>query len=229
MSFKLQCVSMWRKPWGRNKSLQAEFMTSSNDNGRHESPRTQRVREIVLTEGIRLLLSQGGGAVTALQITKATGVARSTIYRHWPDQACLLLDVVERCVRPGRPTVITHDLRGDLRIALTGLHKRMRIRRFRVVFATLLAQANSDDAFAAPQHRLVRGVLLPVREILLDAVARGRLPAELDVESAALQLAGPLLAQHVMLRLPISDELLESIIQQFLVVYPSPSVGVGEG
>jgi len=195
-------------------------MTGSTDKGR-ESPRTQRIREIVLAEGVRLLLSQGGGAVTALQITKATGVARSTIYRHWPDQASLLLDVVERGVRPGRPTEITHDLSGDLRTALTGLRARMRIRRFRVVFATLLAQANNDDAFAAPQHRLVRGVLLPVREILLDAVARGRLPAELDVESAALQLAGPLLAQHVMLRLPISDELLESIVQQFLVVHPS--------
>ncbi|MBX2800097.1 MAG: TetR/AcrR family transcriptional regulator [Myxococcales bacterium] len=194
-------------------------MTKRGDKGR-ESPRTQRVREIVLAEGVRLLGSHGGAAVTALRISERTGVARSTIYRHWPDQPALLLDVVERIVRPDGTIEITGELQRDLRSALTSLRARMNRRPFRVVFAALLTQANSDDAFAQAQQRLVQGVLAPTREVLEGAVAQQRLPADLDVASACLRLAGPLLAQHVMVRAPITDALVEDLIRQFVDLHP---------
>lgn len=173
-----------------------------------------RVREIVLAEGVRLLASEGGESVTAARIAERTGVARSTIYRHWPSQPSLLLDVVEQAVAPHRPTELTGNLKRDLLTVLKNLRSRLARRPFRLVFATLLTQSTQDDAFIEPQQDLVAGVLLPVREVLVDAIARGELPA-LDVELACAQLAGPLLTQHVMLRAPITDALISSVVQGF--------------
>ena len=50
-----------------------------------ENPRTTRIRDIVLPAVIELLLAEGAGAVTALRVSEQAGVARSTIYQHWPD------------------------------------------------------------------------------------------------------------------------------------------------
>ena len=183
---------------------------------RRENPRTKRVREIVLAEGVELLTSDGGQAVTAARIAERTGVSRTTIYRHWPSQPALLLDVVERGMVPHRTTELTGDLARDLHAVLLNLRVRIRKQPFRRVFATLLAQANGDEAFIGPQQRLVEGVLSPIREVLLDAVSRDALPPTFDVDSACAQLAGPLLLQHVMLRAPITNALITRVVQGFL-------------
>ena len=181
-----------------------------------ENPRTKRVREIALTEGVRLMVSEGGEAVTARRISEATGVARSAIYRHWPNQPALLLAVVERGMAPHRASEVTGDFERDLHTILESFRTRLGLRPFRQVFATLLSQANRDDAFIGPQRRLVDGLLMPVREVILGAVERGELPSAFDVESACAQLTGPLLLQHVMLRAPIEDSLIARVVRGFL-------------
>ena len=194
-------------------------MINSKEDEPRENPRTLRVRKIVLDEGLRLLVSEGGEAVTALRIAESTGVARSTIYRHWPDQPALLLDVVERAVTPHRATQLTGDLAKDLETALVGLRSRIRIRAFRRVFAALLFQAERDAIFVKSQQRLLDGLLFGVREVIEDALARGDLPPTLDIDSACVQLAGPLLTQHVMLQLPIGDALIGGSVHSFLATH----------
>ncbi len=191
-------------------------MSETERGNTRENPRTRRVREIVLDEGLHLLVSEGGEAVTALRIAENTDVARSTIYRHWPDQPSLLLDVIERGVTPHRATEITGDVASDLETALLGLRSRIRIRAFRRVFAALLVQAERDATFVRSQRRLVEGLLFPVREVIEDAIARGDLPPTVDVEAACAQLAGPLLTQHVMLRVPVERALIANVVRDFL-------------
>ena len=191
-----------------------------------ENPRTTRVRDLVLDEGLRLLVEEGGEAVTALRIAEATNVARSTIYRHWSDQPSLLYDVVERGVAPHGSSERTGDLEADLESALRGLRSRLDKRAFRRVFAALLTQADSDDAFVGSQQRLLDGVMAGVRGVLADAVSDGRLPESLDVDEACAQLAGPLLTQHVMVRRPIADELISGVVAAFIALRSARS---GEG
>ena len=68
------------------------------------------------------------------------------------------------------------------------------------------------------------GVLRPVREVLADAVVERRLPATLDLEAASLALAGPLLTQHVMLRAPISDDLIRLVVTNLLATHQGAEV-----
>lgn len=181
-----------------------------------ENPRTARVRQIMLDAARDLLIKEGAGALTAVRIAEETGVARSTIYSHWPNHTALLLDAIDRIVSPHSPTSITDNLEEDLNTALSDLRMRMTKRPFRIIFGALLDHANRNRGAVAAQRRLVNGVLQPVHDILSAAKGRGDLPSTVDVETASAQLAGPLFVQHVMLRTTISDLLIRQTIAQFL-------------
>ena len=90
-----------------------------------ENARTTRVREVIVDTAAGLLVREGAGAVTAVRIAEETGVARTTIYRHWPEATALLLDAIDRVVRPHILTSITDNLETDLMVALTNLQTRM--------------------------------------------------------------------------------------------------------
>ena len=178
--------------------------------------RTTRVRQIVVDTAAGLLIREGAGAVTAVRIAEDTGVARTTIYRHWPDAKALLLDAIDKVVSPHMPTTITDNLEADLRAALTNLQMRMRKNPFRFVFAALLDHANRDRNLVAAQRRFVNGVLQPVQDIITAALQRGDLPASVHIGTACAQLTGPLFLQYVMLRSSISDELINETVTRFL-------------
>ena len=181
-----------------------------------ENPRSTRVRQVILDAAVNLLVERGAGEVTASRVSQETGVARTTIYRHWPDQSSLLLDTVDTVVLPHAPTTITDDLEADLIMALTNLRARMTKRPFRQLFAALLTYANQDQTFAAAQQRFVNGVLQQIHDILTAAVIRNELSSSVDVDEACATLAGPLFHQHVMLRERITDDLITSTVKRFL-------------
>ena len=181
-----------------------------------ENPRTTRVRRIIVDSAAGLLIRAGASAVTAVRIAEDTGVARTTIYRHWPKTTALLLDAIDRVVRPHVPTRITGNLEADLMAALTNLQMRMRKNPFRLVFTALLDHANRERDLVAAQRRFAKGILQPIQDVITAALQRGDLPSTVQVETASAQLAGPLFLQHVMLRTPISRALISETITVFL-------------
>ncbi len=191
--------------------------TKANQPDRSEvNPRTTRVRQVILDAAISLLITEGASALTAVRIAEETGVARTTIYRHWTDTTALLLDAIDRLVSPHVPTSITDNLEEDLATALSTLRMRMTKRPFRIVFAALLDHANRNREAVAAQRRFVTGVLQPLQDILTNAKGREVLPSTVDVETASAQLAGPLFFRYVMLRATISDQLISQTITHFL-------------
>ena len=183
-----------------------------------ENPRTTRVRRIVVDAATNLLIAEGHHAVTAQRVSQATGVARSTIYRHWPDPVSLLLDAIDSVVAPDHITSTVGDLHLDLSNALGSLRLRLNRRPFRAMFAALLDHARRSREFAPAQRRFVTGVTSPVRSIVTDAIDDGRLDPLLRPDDAVAQLTGPLFHQHVMLRARISDELIAGTVDGFLAI-----------
>ena len=204
-------------------------VTAHQPRPKKENPRTTRVRQIILETAAGLLVSDGASAVTAVRVAEETGVARTTIYRHWSNPTALLLDAIDRIVAPHVPTSITDNLEEDLITALSNLRGRMTKKRFRLIFTALLDHANEDRDLVAAQRRFVNGVLQPIKDILAAAIERGDLPSTVDVEAASAQLAGPLFLQHVMLRTTINERLIKETISQFLCGRPRnpPHVATG--
>lgn len=181
-----------------------------------ENPRTTRVRKVVIEAATTLFIEEGYRAVTPQRVSQETGVARSTIYRHWPDPQALLLDTIDVVVFPHGSLELTGDLRADLEAALGALRRRLDRRPFRDVFAALLEHANRSQEIVPAQRRFVEGVLAPTREVIDAGVEQGGLELTVSPEEAVAQLTGPLLHQHVMLRVAIMDELIAATVDGFL-------------
>ena len=182
-----------------------------------ENPRTTRVRKIVVDAAAALLIEEGHHAVTPHQVSKVTGIARSTIYRHWPDPVSLLLDAIDSVLAPDYTLSTVGDVRADLTAALENLRLRLSVRPFRAIFAALLDHATRSKELIPAQRRFVTRVTAPLRSIVAEAIDDGRLDPSINLEDVVAQLAGPMFHQHVMLQAPITDELIANTIKGVVV------------
>lgn len=185
-----------------------------------ENPRTTRVRKIVLDAATDLLIDQGHHAVTPQRVSTETGVARSTIYRLWPDPVSLLLDAIDRVLAPDHAASTVGDLRVDLATALENLRLRLNRRPFRVIFAALLDHATRSSDLIPAQRRFVAGVTAPLRNIVAGAIDDGRLDPSTKPDEAVAQLAGPIFHRHLIVRARISDELIANTVDGFVATHP---------
>src|ERR1700733_2734147 len=58
--------------------------------------RVIRSKELVLRETYRLLSEGGIGGVSIDEVSRRSGVSKTTIYRHWPSRSALLLDACSK-------------------------------------------------------------------------------------------------------------------------------------
>jgi AcrR family transcriptional regulator len=62
---------------------------------RQPDPRIERSRQVILRAALAELGESGYGAFTIESVAARAGVAKSTIYRHWPDRLALIADAFE--------------------------------------------------------------------------------------------------------------------------------------
>ena len=183
------------------------------------NPRTRRVRQVILDAAVGVLLTDGAEHVTATRVADRADVARTTIYRHWPDQARLLLATIDAVTSPDHPPPDDGVLDRDLRSALRNLRTRLVMHETRQVFGALASRADRDEGFAEAQRRFVGQLVRPVAAVLEAARERGEADRELDCQTEAALLAGPVLHQHLMLHADATDGLIDAVVARWLAVH----------
>jgi AcrR family transcriptional regulator len=153
-------------------------------------PRALRTRARVLAGAQELLLHRGIDAVTHLEVARATGVGRRTLYRHWPDRTSLLHDTLATSDHPHAP--ITGVLRDDVRAHLEALRRALVDGPLAYVVLALNERARVDPELVPLRDRLTEAGCAPLRSLLVGAVERGDLPADTDVDEHLAALEGPL-------------------------------------
>jgi AcrR family transcriptional regulator len=143
----------------------------------------------VLTAALDLLVTEGVAALTVVRLHERSGVARSTIYRHWPTPDDVVDDLLEVAARTEQPTP-TGDLAADLGAALDALVRRMRERPVAQFLGALLSGAQDDEANATRRARYVEALLAGVTAAVRAAEPPVPAGARDDVVALA---AGPLL------------------------------------
>jgi AcrR family transcriptional regulator len=171
-----------------------------------------------MAAGRRLLDEEGPEAVTHLRIGELTGIARTTIYRHWPDREALLAAVLTES-DGGDADLDRGDLRRDLHAYLEQLRRRTTGRRERHGLAQVVARAEHDRSFAdLRRDRMVRR-LTPLHELLRRAVERGEVAEDLDVENAAVDLVAPVFFRRFFLGEQLTDERVDALVDDFVDRY----------
>ncbi|WP_407318898.1 TetR/AcrR family transcriptional regulator [Isoptericola halotolerans] len=183
--------------------------------GRRPDPRIERTRTAVTTTAAELLLAGGVRAVTIEAVVARSGVARSTIYRHWPTRSDVVEAAFAHLLPPATPPPAKGSLAARLRAVMSPRVTEMNGARYVPLVSSLLGEAARDPELAGLREQFVRTQQAPLVAVLTDAVTAGELPP-LDVDEATSTLLGPLLFERVILGREIDPEFAERTIDAFL-------------
>ena len=176
-------------------------------------PRVLVSRERVLTATLDLLVEAGLGELTIDDISRRSGVAKTTIYRHWAGRSALVIDACSRLTDGQEAPPDTGSLDGDLRAVLTGIADLLGTARWSSILPSIIDAAEHDPEFAGLHSRIQRGHAAPLRAALDRAALREEIPPAADRNAIAAALLGPLFYRRWFSREQIDAEFLEMIIQ----------------
>lgn len=190
-------------------------------------PRIARSRALLTQAAAQLLADGGVSAVTIDAVTRAAGVARATLYRHFNTGAELLAAAFERLVPavPGAPA--TGALRERLVVLLS---EQARLIQEAPLHLTLLCWLgmNGYDASRTtgvegdrPQlgvlrQRIIDLYLQPFEIVLTSSDALAELGRDFKTSAALPHLIGPLIFNRLVTREPIDESFCARIIDDFL-------------
>lgn len=178
-------------------------------------PRSETARQNVLAGALDVIAESGVGSFTIEAVAKKSGVAKTTIYRHWDSGNHLLLEAMDACVEPF-PTPNTGSLRDDL-IALykSFLPVMEDPATFRMMLG-MMARSAQDDSFRALKNEFMQERHQPLKTILELAKARGEVAEDLDMELALDLIEGPFASKRLMRGEPIAPDRIEAYVDAVL-------------
>jgi AcrR family transcriptional regulator len=187
-------------------------------------PRIARSRAKLLAAATEILVESGPRALTVDAVAERSGVAKSTLYRHWPSRAALMIDVL-RTNMPCTPEVDPSQgfepcLRSYLR-ALAETFADPEWTRIMPALFHLKQQLPEVDHLTLADRDEKVAVLA---EMLDAGVAEGLIPAGLDPHSVAATLVGPLMMCAMIGHTDKVTEVADFTLDRFLASYQSDAV-----
>ena len=188
--------------------------------------RVRRTRAAVLAAAAEVLGETGLGAFSLDAVAQRADVARSTVYRHWPDRERLLLDTIAEH-GPVAEDPDTGRLRDDLIAAVGPFSAFIGDGRTRAMLLTMLAEAARDPQVALLHTRLTEARRDLLRRLVDRAVGRGELPADVDVELLLDDLAAGVVHRTFVLGQPFDAATLAAHVDRFLTIHGATPAAVG--
>jgi len=193
-------------------------------------PRSTEARDAAVEATVCLLVEQGVEGVTFEAVAGRSGVAKSTLYRHFGTRGSMICAAGSSCF-VDIPTPDTGSLREDLRILVDRMHEAEEQRRLPDVMPSLLAAASTDPEIGTLVDSLLAERRRPLRTVLQLAQLRGEIGRDLDLDDVCTLFIGPLIARRMVDRREISDEyrslVLETVLAGLLATAPDPADASG--
>jgi len=160
-------------------------------------PRVERSRAKLLAAAMDLLVEAGPQALTVDNVAERSGVAKSTLYRHWPSRTALMIDVL-RSNMPSTPELdpaigFERCLREYMRELGDSFADPEWARVLPALFALKQQLPEIDDLTESDRDDKV--ALLTA--LLDQGVAEGLIPPGLDPHAVATALVGPMMMSAI--------------------------------
>jgi AcrR family transcriptional regulator len=144
-------------------------------------------------EAARAVIAELGiNGFTLDGVSRRSGVAKTTLYRHWKTGTALLISALD-CGLEQIATPDTGSLGGDLTDLLTTVATALGTPARRRMLLEMSLAATTDPDLALAKQAMVRHRTRPVQQIVRQAIERGEIP-DIDLELAATFVQGPVLA-----------------------------------
>lgn len=173
--------------------------------------RVKQSRAAVLGVTRELLFERGFSGASVDEISRRSGIAKTTIYRHWPVRAELLRDA---CSTIGTPLDVPDagSLQADLLALLTQLADLLRSAKWTSVLPSIIDAGERDPEIAEMHARLQQGYTVPFVTVIHRAMRRRELPEGTDASVIVAALTGPLFYRRWFSREPLTDEFVQQVI-----------------
>lgn len=159
--------------------------------------RSETARQKVLTAALKLIAEKGLGGFTVDAVAKSSGVAKTTIYRHWQNGPKLLFETIATVIKPV-PTPDTGSLREDLITIHNHFVPMMRDPAMLRLMLGIMGRSMTDERYRKLKTEFMAERHRPLIEVIENAKARGELPTNLDPEFAINIIEGPFAARMIM-------------------------------
>jgi AcrR family transcriptional regulator len=161
-------------------------------------PRIERSRLVIRQAALDELGEVGYGAFTIESVAARAGVAKSTIYRHWPDKLALIADAFETFHEQMAPGIETGSPRDRVERLVRHVAEVVVDSTFSVCIPALIEGAERDPRVREFHHRYSAERRQALVDVIAEGVAIGDFPARIDPELAALALLGPIFYRRLM-------------------------------
>jgi len=192
-------------------------------------PRVARSHAAVMDAARDLLVELGPDGLTVDAVVARSGVAKSTLYRHWRTRDDLVADVFAACMPPMEPvppglpgTEALRALAGQMARSLADPGWQ------RLLPAMILLRTSSDE-----MARLNQELRSSLHDLVVDVFDRCVLegvldPAVLeDPERTGLLLIGPLLAVALIHGEEVGDDFVDEVVGRFVRGHAPSTDGPG--
>jgi AcrR family transcriptional regulator len=194
---------------------------SSGQAHQRESARETRLR--IMSATVTLFDRMQYDDVTIEAVARASGVSKSTIYRHWPSRQRLVLDAFAYKTDTMTAISPTGDAIRDLRSYLGKLAFCLDFGGSASTVAGLIGEAVEDEEFAA----LFREGLIGHRRQMFEAILRGgqqrgQIRRDLDLETTIDALYGAMHHRLLVSRRPIDGLFVSALVDLVVGGFTAP-------
>jgi AcrR family transcriptional regulator len=170
---------------------------------------TDAITEAAFTE-----LAEAGYARMSMEaVARRAGVGKAALYRRWSSKQAMLTELIrDRVTDALPPAPATGALRTDLRELLATYRSQLASPLLVRIAAGLFGEADQDSPLAQMlQAEVTAPRRAAARAMLQDAIDRGELPPNLDLELATDLLIAPLTFRMLITRGPSDDAYLDAL------------------
>ena len=179
-------------------------------------PRSEVARAKMLDAAVDLLKERGVPGFTIDEVARRSGVAKTTIYRHFPTKNELLVAGLDQLT----PVPVTPDsgsLRDDLLIFLESVLPIFADRAIRAVFFDVWSAATRDPELDHLQRMMMAGRAAPTAAIINRAKERGEIADDLDYLAVVEIIEGPFIVRSLTRPHTLTDIDLEPLVDRMLL------------
>jgi AcrR family transcriptional regulator len=185
---------------------------SAPDQEINEDERVQRSKKAILTATFQLLSETGLSGVSIDEVSRRSGVAKTTIYRHWPSRSALVLDACSR-LKPKSQAPDTGNLRDDVTVLALNLASRLRTARWATVLPSMIDAAERDPELADLHSRMHAEMTTAFRSVIERSQQRGELSRHRRLTEVVAMILGPLFYRRWFSREPLDEGFVKRVVE----------------
>jgi AcrR family transcriptional regulator len=188
---------------------------------RRGRPLSPELDDRILEAALAMLADVGYAQLRLDALAARAGVAKTTILRRWPSKAAVAAAAVQRLALQTADVPESHNLREDLQALLSNAVAAFAGGPGRFVPA-LLRESGHHPEIADLLATVIQTRRAAYRRVLNRAIARHDLHPDVDQEVIIDLLVGPLWTRLLITRQPVTQALVEEIVDAVLRAYPPP-------